>query len=301
MGSTVVSLSSILLLRIAFASLIIPLIQKQIADLPGRVERMWWQFAFASMLVCLVIAVSGESIVHPAFWIVAAFGLPNAMAYYAYLRAINISQSKCAVFSPFVHIISIGLALFLLKEWQFLSWGVCIGIFLSVTGAVLMSSNKTTVTRNLETKTNTGDTKRFWKLVGFYTLVWGLALFLMKLFSEAGMSKYAFIFWWYIGSFFGSTIVKWRVQEDSQPLPIKGITWMLVLASFLVASMLLTYWSYELAPVVMIQPIFQITGVFGTLFIGLFLFRERGIMSRREWAGIGSGGCGAIFIALALT
>ena len=75
---------------------------------------------------------------------------------------------------------------------------------------------------------------------------------------------------------------------------------MLVLASFLVVSMLLTYWSYELAPIVIIQPIFQITGVFGTLFIGLFLFRERGLMSRREWIGIGSGGCGAIVIALAL-
>lgn len=294
------SLSSILLLRIAFASLIIPIIQKQIADLPGRIERMWWQFAFTSMLVCLLIVASGESIVHPAFWIVAAFGLPNALAYYAYLQAINISQSKCAVFSPFVHIISIGLALVLLQEWQFLSWGVCIGIFLSVTGAFLMTSKKSEVAIHLETPNNPQESKRFWKLVGFYTLVWGLALFLMKLFSEAGMSKYAFIFWWYIGSFFGSTIVKWRAQEESHPLPIQGVTSMLVLASFLVVSMLLTYWSYELAPIVIIQPIFQITGVFGTLFIGLFLFRERGLMSRREWIGIGSGGCGAIVIALAL-
>jgi len=290
------SLQFIVCLRITFAALLIPAIQKQIAGLPGKVNRIWWQYAFTALISSILIFLNHESIFHTVAIIAFVVGIANGIAYYSYLCAIDISQSKSAVFSPFTHMIAILLAVFFLDEWKLLTPMTCVGLLLTMIGAFLISSKKLDSTQ----AGNRKETYRFLRLVAVYTVIWGIALFCMKAFSSYGLSKLSFVFWWYLGSFIGASIIKIALKDKSSVISIGGICWMFFLAFLLVINMFFTYWAYELAPMVLIQPVFQISNILGLLIVGLFFFRERNSLCRREWCGIGYGSCGAIIVALAL-
>jgi len=263
--------------RILIGNGLFPIIIKNIVGLPSRTRRFAWQFFF-----CVIFAVVIGLTISPlkfswATWAILGLGFFNGLAALAQWKAIDISLSKTSIFTFWDDVIAMGLSYFILNERQYLSTWMYIGICLSL-GAVIgfsIHSQKTHDGKNKKTPL------KFFIYVGFYSLIWGVAMFLMRYFGIAKVSGGSFLIPWYASAFIAAMVILFFYKQDQAQnksktkLKFRDIGIMSILAFIIFVSLGLAYIAYQLKPQTIIQPFFLIGEMIVPTVIGLYLFKER--------------------------
>jgi drug/metabolite transporter (DMT)-like permease len=122
----------------------------------------------------------------------------------------------------------------------------------------------------------------------------------MRYLSLQGMPLQNYLAAWYLGSFIGALIVfvLGGRKERGEPLTGKQMVQVASLAVVLWVSLGLEYWSKMLAPLTVVQPIYQVSEMVLPTFIGLWIFKERLGLNYKAWVAIGAGLLGGMIIAL---
>ncbi|MBI4138606.1 hypothetical protein HY479_00455 [Candidatus Uhrbacteria bacterium] len=260
-------------LRIITAHVAHPIIQKKLAGLPSRTRRLRAMF-----LMCLVLS-AGYAAVSPSpfvldrwFILICAIGVANSFAAYASWRAVDMSLSKTALFTFMDDVIPITLGIVLLGENKIITPALGLGVVLCV-GAVIVN----TVMDSREKPAEEGKTGwRIFLWIGIYSVIWGVAHFLFRVFALNGVSLPTFLVGWYGGAFLGSFAVLHLMgeKEAGPTLTRRGIAGVAILTTTAFSSLALAYWANQNAPLAVTQPIFQVSEMILPTLIGLLYFKE---------------------------
>src|SRR5574337_389860 len=109
------------LLFILLGHVISPVLIKHKTGLPSRTRRFSLQFFFCALFSLIVALVAGTFTFDRWVLIIGGLGVANSLASYAQWRAIDISLSKNALFTPADDLIGITLGYVFLHEGRFLT------------------------------------------------------------------------------------------------------------------------------------------------------------------------------------
>lgn len=266
-----------------------------------RVENV----VMAMFTVCFILSsafvlIFGEriSFVLPVFLV----GVLSAVATIFFARAVKINLSRSILLLAFINIIVIILSAVFLKEWQLLdprhfqgvfnllgTIGLFIAVYLFGTGG----------------EGNMLVSRRNWAFAALiYVLVAGWVNFLIKYFAVSGVVLHNYLFSWYAGNFISVIFIFFLIRRHSDYSLFKlklipevvflyislGITTFGAMLSFFIA--------FYLAPAVLVLSIYTFLLVFGTILIGLFVFKEKSKFQSRDWAGLIVGAVAVIVLLI---
>ncbi len=284
--------------RILVANGLLPIILKLNVGLPSRTKRFAVQFFFCTLFAIVIAAVCSPMSIGPAIWVILILGMVNGFAAYAQWKAIDISLSKTSLFTFWDDIIAMSLSYFLLNERELFAPGLYIGLVLSL-GAVIVFTFYSSISAKRGDHSRTPA--RFFLYVGFYSVVWGVATFLMRYFGVSKISTGSFLVPWYAGAFASSLVLLWIGKRNGKAevaLTSRDVKWMFVLALGIFSSLALAYTAYRLAPQNVIQPFFLVGEMIFPAMVGLYLFAERKTLHTMEKICFFCAVVGGVVIAL---
>lgn len=281
--------------RIIAGYMISPYLIKKITTEPSRTRSLVWQYSFTAVLALTVSAIVGANLWEPRVAAVAVIGAFNAFACYCQWRAANISLSKTSLFTQADDLTCLALGYIVLGEGKFLTWPLGLGLTLSI-GSVLLF----TFAKASSPPSNGPQKWAIGRWVALYSVIWGIAMFSMRYYSLQGMSLPSYVAAWYGGSLVGAVIVflLGGKKEAGEPLKRMQILQVAKLSSVIWISLMAAYWAKMLAPITVVQPIFQVSEMIFPTFIGLWIFKETRELNRLSYTAIILALAGGITIAL---
>lgn len=283
------------ILRVIFSYIIAPNLIKRITSAPSRTRSLVWQYFFAAVFALLIALISGTNFVGWQILTVAIIGAFNAFACYCHWRAVDISLSKTSLFTQADDLTCLLLGYLILSEGKLLNLSLGAGVVFCVGSGLLFVWEKSRVTKN-----DKPFKRDIWLWVMLYSIIWGVAMFSMRYFSLKEMSLPAYVASWYGGSFCGACVVfaLGGGKEAGKSLKKKQIGLILILAANILISLMLAYWAKMLAPLTVVQPIFQISEMILPTLIGLWIFKEAKVLSFVGYMAIIAGLIGGTTIIL---
>ncbi len=263
-------------LKVITAHMVVPAMLKKLTARPSRTRQISLQFGICALLSSILF-LTGTPGIDQSFLLIFGIGVINCFACYAQWRAVDINLSKTALFTQADDLIALSLGYLFLGETKFLSsHGILIGIALCFCGATVFS-----LSRKSE-KQQDGIRLMIW--IGIYSVVWGVATFAIRCFAIGGVSIGKFTFAWYAGSFLGSFLLIKAAgkTEKGAKLSKEAVRNVAVFSIFIWSSMLLAYQAFKMAPITVVQPIFQVTEMVFPAIIGLWFFREAKNLGLKE-------------------
>ena len=209
--------------------------------------------------------------------LIALLGFFNGFAAYCQWRAIHISLSKNSLFTFWDDIIGMTLSYSILGESGFINLRSGLGIGLSLAVVILFAIhgyNK--AKKNGEEKVNLS----FYGYVALYSIIWGVATFVMRYSGVHGKTGGRFIWSWYGGTLLAALVLlifykdQSGGQQKASALTMRDLGVTFVLSACVTASLVFTYASYQQAPQVIVQPIFLVGEMTVPSMLGLYLFKE---------------------------
>lgn len=288
-------------LRVVVAHAIYPFLQKKIVSTPAKTTRLALQFFCCAILATIIGWFRGELTLGRSGLVIAGLGFFNGLAAYCSWRAVDISLTKNSLFTFWDDIIGMTLSYIVLKEGKFLNPWISAGIVMSVLAACLFAIHSY---RQKKVAGVAHTPAKFFFFVGAYSVVWGVATFLMRYWSLKDVSVGQFLFHWYSGAFVAAVILLYGYRETGGTRPaFSEISWrdrLLILTSAvcIFVALGLAYLSYTYAPQVVVQPIFLVSEMILPALIGLFGFAERKQFDSAEWCFLGLGSLGGLIIVL---
>ncbi|MDO8584832.1 MAG: hypothetical protein Q7R85_01785 [bacterium] len=256
----------------------------------SRTQKFLLQF-----LVCLLLASafaiwSGDCNFDRNARVLFAVGIANAFGAFCQWKSIGYSLSKNALFTVWDDIIAMTLCFTVLHEGKFLNPWIIAGIVTSFIAIVCFFRHGWRKMQKAETsgsaESNSSTPPAFYACVAGYSIIWGVAVFLMRKFAVEGVSLGTFLVGWYGGAATGAMLIFLAGVElnpkCTQPLTKKSIQWTCVLSVSIIASLLLQYWSLRKAPLVIVQPIFLTGEMIIPALIGLYFFKEKKDLDKAE-------------------
>ena len=253
-------------------------IKKIGAGAGSRTRKLVWQYAFACALALFTAAATGQLEFNWPFAIVAAIGAANAIGCYCQWRAYDISLARAAVMSNLDDMIALALGYALLGELGVLTSTLVGGIVVSIVSTTMFARIKYT----------RADAKQpSSRLIGWvlgYSLIWGLAIFSMRLFSVQGMSVLTFVAAWYGGAWVGSLFVFWAMGHEEAGTSLTGVQKrrVLLLAVLIWTAQMYGIWLRGQLPITVLQPILLVAEMSIGSIIGMIFFGEAKKMSLQE-------------------
>lgn len=244
----------------------------------SRTRKLVWQYFFAVALAILTAIFAGGLELSASVAIVAVIGAANAFGCYCHWRAYDISMSRTAVLSNLDDLIAIGLGYVLLGELGVLTPILAAGVVVSVVSA--------TVFARIKHANSNGEPGR--RLIGWvlgYSIIWGVAMFSMRLFSVQGMNLLTYVAAWYGGSWIGALFTRFVIMGKAEagiPLTHTQRAKVFLLAVAIWTSLMMAFWMRELVPITVVQPVQLVAEMSIPTFIALFFFREASNLSRGE-------------------
>ncbi|MDO8599760.1 MAG: hypothetical protein Q7S02_06670 [bacterium] len=271
------------LARIIVGNILTQIILKKMVGLPSRARRFVWQFAFCALFGLVGVACTTTAPPRAAVLIaIACIGIVNSAGAWCQWRAMDISQSRTAVFTWADDLIAMGLGYAILAESKFLNWQLTIGVLVCVAASVAFPLTERWRIRGADTAPTPWS---LFKWIAIYSVIWGGALFAMRYY---GIKESVPISWfcaaWYSGSLLGAICVYAFLdsKERGAPLTVRGLMSTAVLAAFVGTTLALAYWSRVLAPITVVQPIQQVSEMVCPALVGLYVFKEARQLS---WTG----------------
>lgn len=295
-------------LRVLVAHGLYPWISKLVVMKHSKQKRHLLNFSFCALVAWLLLLHSGQLSLG---WTTTAFifgvGIANGWASYCQWQAVGLSLSRNSLFTFWDDIIAMTLSYFILQESRFLNWGSGLGIALSLLAVICFAwrdyRKKAAPQKPVSNDQGTRPSlpRRFYGYVFFYSVVWGVATFLMRKWGVEEVPVRHFLVAWYSGAWTGSlTIflyVKWRQRSKpvlEPPFGKRDFGYVILMGSCVMGALALGYLSYARTPQTVVQPIFLVSEMALPVLIGLFGFRERQGFALVDWLLIGLGVAGGV-------
>ncbi|MDP3792387.1 MAG: hypothetical protein Q8Q89_01520 [bacterium] len=272
---------------------------KRVVISAGRYERYFLQYFFAwlcAMFFWIItqgynntispIAVPWLGLI-PAVAVIYCIGLFNGISTTFYWRALDISLSKSHFFLFIDDAIAISLSLIVLKEFQIMNAGLAAGITISFSSIILFtvhSLNKSAVDLGNKQISSLKSEKKLWYYIIIHSLMHGIIMFLMKYTTTNSVPVNIFLLSWYGGSLTVASVIlllNKSVRLDNV-FTKNHLKIMPIIGCLIVITLGLLYWSYEMAPQTVVQPIFFITQMTLPVLIGLYWFDEKKTFDIKE-------------------
>ncbi len=282
-------------IRILIADILHTILFKKAADSPYKLKQQFWIYSFCVILAAGFFLYVKNSTFSYSLLFIVALGIINSLAFFFSLRAINISQSKSAIFAFGDDFIAIILGYIFLNELRFINLNLAIGILLCFLAAPLfiIGSKKSAPEKSQETK-------KLLILVLGYSSIWGLVVFLMRYFALEGLPLAEFGLGWYFGSWLGAIFFLSRAKEKERHVKLKfrELLNAFGIAIFTWSSILLSFSALKLAPLTVVEPLLFVSAMIFPALIGLFIFKEIKEITVTETIAIITGLAGGVIIAL---
>jgi hypothetical protein len=296
------------LLKIAGGSVLAPLAFRLLgeASAPERAKRIALQYGWALALVLPLAFVWGESCCSSEAWKIAVLGALTTLGVFFQWRAYALSLSRSAIFIPLSSVIPLMLSAALLGEWLSFSTNLSLllGFFLAVLGLALHVSRDVRQKRNAES----GEPlpRAFYANAIAFTLIFGIATFLLNHWAKAGVPAAEFLIFWYAGAFAGSIVLLFFMRTfappEQAPMPSTATHALIALAGLsIVLNMAMEYVALQRAPQTVVLPIFAVADIVGPVLVGCLVFREWAKLYGLEWLYLGVALTGALIMAVAHT
>ena len=285
------------LLRIAAAYMVAPLLVKPLVDMYPQRTLVLLQFA-GCFVLALPVALALQQF--HIDWRIVAVGFGNGLAAYCYYKAIAISLSRTALFAFWDDLLAMGLSYVVLHEGQFLNPRMLLGIGLSV-GAVVGFTVHSEHSQPTGEQTSTRTPLRLYLYAGAYSLLLGGSVFFMRYLGVQGTGLGTFLVNWY-GGVVGAALLLVLLSPDAatafttlsrKPLARIGGLILVTLVALSAAFM-----AYRLAPQTVVQPLFLVGEMVSPALLGLYVFAEREALDRWECVYFGLGLAGGLVVAL---
>ncbi len=216
-------------------------------------------------------------------------GILNALAAYSEWKATEISLSKKGLFSFWGSLLAMALAYQYLGEGKQMTGDQLVGIALSVAAAVLFAVHEFYKQHRQEDPEQGMQDKRritlsFYAFVLAFNLIWGIATFLSKKYSQEGVPVETWILGWYGGSVIGALIIVCGIRLHDRKhnrlqavtsLSSKEVLMTLAMAVFMVGWVFGFYFLYSIYPLMVLQSLLLVIGMINSLWIGLVMYKER--------------------------
>lgn len=273
-----------------------PILTKRMTHKPSRARSLVWTYLVAALIMLSIGIVTQTDFLVPGMVMVLIIGALNAFAAYSKWRAFAISLSKTSLFTQADDLIAMGLGYAVLGEGRILSPLIGAGILVILGSAFLFQYVRARDKGIL--LDNSGKADRLWKWIAIYSVIWGVANFSQRYFSLKGMSLIAYIGGWYGGSLVGALIVYALSsrQERGPSLSREQIRGTALLAAVFVCGQMLGYWARSLAPLLVVEPFFQLAEMFFPLAAAFWIFKEHQSLNRAEKFAIAVGLVGGVMI-----
>jgi hypothetical protein len=285
------------LLRIAAAYMVAPLLVKPLVDMYPQRTLVLLQFA-GCFVLALPVAFALQQ-VH-LDWRIAAVGFGNGLAAYCYYKAIAISLSRTALFAFWDDLLAMGLSYVVLHEGQFLNTRMLLGIGLSV-GAVVGFTVHSAQAQPAGEEASTRIPLRLYLYAGAYSLLLGGSVFFMRYLGVQGTGLGSFLVNWY-GGVVGAALLLVLLSPDAATafttLSRKSLVRLGGLSLVTLVALSAAFMSYRLAPQTVVQPLFLVGEMVAPALLGLYVFAEREALDRWEWVYFGLGLAGGLVVAL---
>lgn len=290
------------LLRILVANVLLQCIIKKIVGSSMREKVFFLQFFLCAIFGwVLMVALS-----LPVDWfILAAFGtgVITTIGTFFQWETTKHSQSVSAITSVFYQFIGMAISYIVFQEGRYLNTLNVSGIVISMGSVILLGIHNG---RKTQSKGNQVISPKIWWFVFAYSSLWGISVFLQKYFAAKEYSLPIFIAGWYTGAACVAgifLIAHWRKQGMSSAQGFAAhFHWKTLLVSLscgfcLVASLGLAFWAYQLAPLILVQPILIIAEVIFPALMGFWIFKEAKGLDVRDFTLFAAGIIGAILVA----
>lgn len=247
-----------------------PFLNKRVADLPSLSISLLWQYLFSAVFASALALIFYHNFLNDKrFFAVIVIGIMNALGCYCYWRAIAISLSKTSVFTWADDLIGMSLGYIILKEANFLNVWLEIGIIICLTAVFVFLYDKWHNRKDNSRRGSIG----IW--IAIYSIVWGVAIFSMRYLAIDGMSPLSFTPAWYLGSLIGAlTVFIITSGYKEKALRFHQIKKIIPLSAIIMISLMLAYGVRMLAPLIITQPVYQISEMIFPTIIGLWIFKE---------------------------
>lgn len=267
-----------LLLRDGFFSI---LVKKAVVS-AGRMERFVLQFLFAWIYAILFFMFSGGTFSTLDWQVAFVFGIGviNGLATYFYWKAVDINLGKSSLFLFLDDVIAVSLCLIILNEFVFLNNGLVLGLILSFSSLISFTIHAYH-RRNDQGSVN----MNLFVYVFIHSIMRGFILFLMKYSTVQDIPTYKFLVGWYGGATLASIFLFVLISRNINFFGIcskNHFPIMPVMSASMIISLGLVYWSYQLAPLTVVQPIFFTSQMIIPTLIGLYYFNERKNIDNKE-------------------
>lgn len=287
-------------LSLIFSYTITSYLQKKNADLPSRPRRLAWQFFFCAVMAGLAALVTGSPLPFTSVSLLAigAIGLVNAFGAYCQWRATAISLSKRALFTYWDDLIAMGLGYALLAEAKFLTPGLGLGILVATVAVVALPH-----VRSGKTEEDELARQQWRELIGWvvrYSVIWGAVPLAMRYFALKEVSIPSFLAAWYSGAWIGALGIRLMssTEEAGPKLAWRDLRLVAALSCAIGLALSFKYWAYGLAPIAVLQPIYQVGEMVIPTIVGLVIFKETKQLTRIEKLLFVLGIEGGLMIAL---
>lgn len=251
----------------------------------SRTQKFLLQFLICLLLASAFAIWSGDCNFDRNAHILFAVGVANAFGAFCQWKSIGYSLSKNALFTVWDDIIAMTLCFAVLHEGKFLNPWIIAGIAMSFIAIVCFFRHSWQKMQK-PGEGGTSTPPAFYACVAGYSIIWGIAVFLMRKFAVEGVTLSTFLVSWYGGAATGAILIFLAGVElnpaCTQPLTKKSIQWTCVLSVSIIASLLLQYWAFAKAPLVIVQPIFLTGEMIIPALIGLYFFKERKDLDKAE-------------------
>ena len=192
------------------------------------------------------------------------------------------------------------LGLAVLGEVTHVKGYIVVGIILSLSSAILMPFVK-----GNGKEENLGFKQKYalFGWIAVYSVIWGCTSFSMRYFALKGMSLGSFISGWYSGAFVVSAILFLLAgkKEAGEPLKSSQRIRVVVLGATIWASLCLSYWTREVAPIAITQPVLLVSQMIFPALVGLYLFKENKQLSMPQKGLFLTGALGGLIILFSFT
>ena len=299
-----------MLARIGVQNIVFPIVVKRVVAWPSRTTNLFLQYSICFLLSVLLAFYFGHLSFTPVFGGIILLGFLSAFGTFCQWQAIGISLSMNSVLTFLDDIIAITLAYVFLHEDRGLSAGAWIGIslcLLAVIGIARLENRKARSSQDSggdQVKTRLNPKIFFW--IAGYSVIWGLAIFLHRVYALTHLPITDFLVAWYGGSVIAAGLLFLFVRRHGRkgskaPENSARYSQLILLAGIIMAARATDIWSLQAAPLTIVQPIAMVAELVFPALIGLLIFRERHQFSGSQKACFAVAALGGLIVALSYT
>lgn len=285
-----------------FISTVFPFLLKGKVVNKNFSQRLWLQYLFCMTWAVVIFHLAGKPF--DGRWsVIFVLGIANGFGAYCHWRATQFNLSVQSLFLFLDDIIAVSLAFWILGEISILTTGMIAGL------GLLILAIAAVIAGNLSGKGN-GVGKEslppvFFLYVFSYSVIWGVASFLMKYFAVKEVPTGSFLLGWYGGSFVtASAVLFWSVSGRGVVKAARGtfigsnVPLMCLMSLLVVMNIWVSYWAFQLAPMVVVRPVFFAAQLIMPALTGLICFNEGSNFNKLIWFGFVLSGAGAVLVIL---